>query len=101
MANLFWTGPKASRKEISDHLMEKASEHLEPGSYATRFDEGEAQLWVEVEDPNDESKKHWHILDNQPKIMGWRVLLFKCPRGFIGAGIKQYYAEEEKSEIHE
>ena len=99
MANLYWSGKKAKKKELSDHLMEKASVYMEPGTYGVRFDEGDAELWIEVEDPNDDSTTHWHILDNQPKIMGWRVLLFRCPSGYIGAGIKQFFAHEEKSDL--
>ena len=101
MANLFWAGPKAKREEISAHLMEKVSEHREPGSYAVRFDEGEAQVWIEIEDPNNNTATLWDILGSQPKIMGWRVLLFRCPPGFLGSGIKQFFAYEEKSEIGE
>ena len=99
MANLYWAGPKAKKKELSDHLMEKASAHMEPGMYGVRFDEGVAELWIELEDPNDDSATYWHILDSQPKIMGWRVLLVRCGIGYIGSGIKQFFAHEEKSDL--
>ena len=82
------------KEEFSAYLMEKASKHRPPGTYGVRFDEGDAELWIEVKDPHDESITHWDILDNQPKVLGWRVLLMRCPLNYLGAGIKEFYAHE-------
>ena len=103
MANIFWRGEKASPSDIQRHIMSKAEAVLGgKTNFAFSIDDGAAQLWIECEDPNDETTSYWSILDSEPKIMGWRTLIFKCPVGFLEAFETQknlrviHIAEEQK-----
>ena len=84
MANLFWKGEKAPADVIEKYIMGKAEAALGgKTNFGFSIDDGAAHLWVECEDPNDEKSTYWSILDNKPKIMGWRTLIFKCPPGYL------------------
>ena len=84
MANIYWDEEKVSPSKIQDHIMFEAEKELAgKTNFGFRIDEGAAELWIECGHPNDDSTTYWHILNSQAKIMGWRVLIFKCPVGYL------------------
>jgi len=84
MANIYWAEEKASAMEIQNHIMFEAEKTLGGKStFGFCIQDGEAQLWIEHNDTDDKETGYWNILKNSPKIKGWRVLIFKCPAGYL------------------
>lgn len=84
MANVHESDKKVSAKKIQDHIMLEAEKVLGgKTSFGFRFDSGAAELHIECEDPNKEGTTYWHIFNNDTQIKGWRLLIFRCPIGYL------------------
>ena len=88
MANLFFGGEKAPKPEA-----EKALRTLVAGACDYRFtvkfesdDGGQViNLYLEVEEPSRPLPSFIVDALYQPKWMGWRYIITKCPPGYIEA----------------
>jgi hypothetical protein len=87
MANIYWgtkKEAKAPSHEIREYIMAEAEKTLGgKTNFGFRIYEGAGELWIECEDPNDDSSTYWNVLQCRPKIMGWRMLILKCPPGYL------------------
>ena len=93
MANKFWTGEKAKFEDAKRELAKEIVDIYE-GTFDIQMksDDGGSHivLYVEVENPNE--KLIHEELNNfyckRPKWQGWRLILMKCPIGYINAIIR-------------
>ena len=91
MADLYWTGPKVSKEEIMRHMMDTANKRLPDFThYGIRFDDSTCEMWVECPDVSDDTNRLWSYFDYAPKILGWRVIIIRCPIGSIDSGLKTF-----------
>ena len=84
MANLYWSGPKAEKKEVIEALKKELVECTD-GAFDARI-EGDgagvhAAIYVE-RDPNG----HFEWKKEIPqKFMGWRIVKIFVPFDYVGA----------------
>ena len=96
-------GQTASVEEIRNYVMGKAKIALgRKTNFGFRARDGDAELWVETDNPNTTTSVYWHIFDNKSRVMGWRLMIFKCPIGYIevfkkSRGITDVYSLESPS----
>ena len=90
MANLFFSGEKASKEDARKALMEHIADNW-PSAFTVDFhsDDGGDMIRaiLEFDDPNeimsDELRNRFAA-----KFMGWRMVVLKVPRGHIGVFFK-------------
>ena len=88
MANIYWTGKKAPKKETREALMGLLVDNT-PNRFTVRFDsdDGGGHVVAIIERNPGESCDGLSPYDNwqdRPmKFMGWRVLYMHVPDGYI------------------
>ena len=87
MANIYWNkDQKVSEKDIQEHVMAIAEKALHgKTNFGFRTSDGDAELWIETASPRSGDTTYWHIFDGCPKALGWRLMIIKCPLGYIEA----------------
>lgn len=85
MANIYWSkDSKASEKDIQKHVMTVAEKALHgKTNFGFRIRDGDAELWIETPTPRSNDSTYWYIFDDCPKALGWRLMIIKCPLGYI------------------
>ena len=88
MSGKHFTGDKASKKEAEKALMAHAAGIFD-GRYAVKFDNDDGgsviNLYLEVEEPSEPLPIFLSSALHEPKWMGWRYVITKCPPGYIDA----------------
>jgi hypothetical protein len=91
MADRFWnSGEKATAKEAEKALRQHTAGVCDNRfSVQFRSDDGgnHITLYLEVEDPDPPLEPWLREALNFPKWMGWRMIIMKCPIGYISAFI--------------
>ena len=83
MANIYWRGEKASRKEVRDALMKDLVNETE-NRYTVAFasdGSGHHVVAYAERDPNSSDTPFKNTLPS--KYMGWRLLKIHVPNGYI------------------
>ena len=88
MANIFFSGEKADKKEAKKQLMLHIAGVFD-GRYTVRFESDDGgnhiTLIIEVEEPSQTLDNFLSDAISFPKWMGWRYLIVKVPPGYIDA----------------
>jgi hypothetical protein len=86
MANKYFSGEKAPREEAISKLMQHVA-GLFDGRFLARItsDDGgpHVTLYLEVENPNLPIEPFLRDALHNPKWMGWRFIIAKCPPGYV------------------
>ena len=85
MANLYWSGPKASEKDAKEALMKElvsCTDH----AFDVKFggDGAGKHVAVYVEAPHGQRDPYPWKKRLPPKYMGWRVVIIFVPPTYIG-----------------
>lgn len=89
MANIFFTGEKASKQDAIDSVTEFVKNYCEcvMDAKIVSDDGGHIlQVMVEVYDPSKpvlDQKEDFPLLEIIPKWKGWRAVVIKVPIGYI------------------
>ena len=82
----FVLGEKATKEE-AEKALRKHVAGIWDGRFDVKFasDDGgnHIVLWLEVDDPNQQLDQPLISELWEPKWLGWRFLLMKCPHGYI------------------
>ena len=88
MANIFFSGEKASREDAEKGLMQHAASVFD-GRFHVRFESDDGGnhivLILEVEDPSSTLPDFLRETLMEPKWMGWRYMIKKVTSGYIDA----------------
>jgi len=83
MANIYWSGPKASKKEVFDTLMKEAVDFTD-NRYVVCFesDDTGSHIALKVE-KNEDDTTGFKKFPDWGKYMGWRLLKINVPSGYL------------------
>lgn len=84
MANIYWNTEKKPFEDVRKELTKLAVEATDGAFYVDKVD-GNIQVYAECDNPNENSCWTGRL---PPKFMGWRVLMFNCPTGYIDVFLK-------------
>ena len=88
MSSKHFGGEKASKKEAEKALMAHTAGVFD-GRYIVKFDNDDGgsviNLYLEVEEPSQPLPTFLASALFEPKWMGWRYVITKCPPGYIDA----------------
>ena len=88
MANLFFAGEKAPKPEAEAALRTHVANACDY-RFTVKFESDDGgnhiNLYLEVEEPSQQLPPFIVDALYQPKWMGWRYLITKCPIGYIDA----------------
>jgi|TARA_E500000318_G_C3429701_1_gene160594 hypothetical protein len=90
MAHIYWTGPKASEKEVKDALMKEIPDYTDSAFYVKKQSDDTSthmSIYVEKEDTSRNFDFKWKQ-EPPHKFMGWRILIIFCPIGYV-SGVLQ------------
>lgn len=88
MANIFFSGQKASKEDAEKSLMQHAAGIFD-GRFHVRFESDDGGnhivLILEVEEPSVPLPDFLRQSLHEPKWEGWRMMIKKVPPGYIDA----------------
>ncbi len=92
MANIFFSGEKASRQDAEKSLRQHVAGVCDL-RFTVKFESDDGGhhlcLYIEVEDPEVQLEPGLSDALCAPKWEGWRYLVVKCPPGYIGSIIEK------------
>lgn len=91
----YWKGTKASPEEVVKAAMLKAAEVWPNAFHAETEGNSIVNLWVECEEPDEYTGLWDHFT---VKYMGWRLIITKCPIGYIDCFLFKRRAAKKKEE---
>jgi len=84
MANIYWAGEKADKKETKKALTKELVDCTD-GAFAVRFEsDGAGHHVVAYVERDTQGEFEWKKC-LPPKFMGWRIVKIFVPYGYIGA----------------